>query len=151
MTLLIRSFWVFLLLLPADFLLAQNLESILKKGESTGAFWSVSVRDVNGVQIEEYQSNHLIIPASNQKLFTTDAVLDGLGGDYRYTTRVLADGAIRDSILIGDLIIRGSGDPSISGIFYDDEREFVFTSLAKQLQNPEFEEYRVTLWLMFLF
>lgn len=135
MTLLIRSFWVFLLLLPADFLLAQNLESILKKGESTGAFWSVSVRDVNGVQIEEYQSNHLIIPASNQKLFTTAAVLDGLGGDYRYTTRVLADGEIRDSILIGDLIIRGSGDPSISGIFYDDDREFVFASLAKQLQE----------------
>src|SRR5690606_27519443 len=52
------------------------------------------------------------VPASNQKLLTTATALDALGSDYRYETVLFFDGAVRGDVLKGDLIIRGSGDPT---------------------------------------
>ena len=68
---------------------AQNLSSIIEKENEIGAFWSISVRDSMGEIVEDYNSDHLIIPASNQKLFTTAAVLEGLGSDFRYESLYL--------------------------------------------------------------
>ena len=52
------------------------------------------------------------IPASVTKLYTTAAVLDQLGPDYRYETRLYADGPVANSILQGNLVVRGAGDPT---------------------------------------
>jgi D-alanyl-D-alanine carboxypeptidase/D-alanyl-D-alanine-endopeptidase (penicillin-binding protein 4) len=55
------------------------------------------------------------IPASNQKLFTTAAFLDELGAEGRLETRVYADGKLTgpaDSVVAGDLVIVGDGDPA---------------------------------------
>ena len=55
------------------------------------------------------------IPASNQKLFTTAAFLTELGPTARLETRVYASGKVggrRDSVLSGDLVIVGDGDPA---------------------------------------
>lgn len=131
----VRSVSLLMLLLTANTVLAQNITSILDNGASSGAFWSVSVRDAEGNMLEAHHSDNLIVPASNQKLFTTAAVLNGLGSDYTFTTKMYAYGSIRDSVLIGDLIIEGSGDPSISGFFYNDDREYVFSSFAHQLRT----------------
>ena len=54
-------------------------------------------------------------PASNTKLYTTAAALDLLGPEYRYRTRVYVDGFVQDSLLFGNLIVRGSADPTIGG------------------------------------
>ncbi|HEX6924503.1 MAG TPA: D-alanyl-D-alanine carboxypeptidase/D-alanyl-D-alanine-endopeptidase [Longimicrobiaceae bacterium] len=61
-----------------------------------------------------------LAPASNTKLFSTAAALYYLGPDYRYTTYLLADGPILGGVLEGDLILYGTGDPSISRRVYDD-------------------------------
>ena len=53
-------------------------------------------------------------PASVIKLLTTLAALETLGPDYRWETAYLADGAIRNGTLHGDLILRGGGDPFIT-------------------------------------
>ena len=52
------------------------------------------------------------MPASVTKLYTTSAVLDQLGPDYQYVTRLYADGTQTERVLEGNLIIRGAGDPS---------------------------------------
>ena len=55
------------------------------------------------------------VPASNQKLFTTAAFLDQLGPEGRLETRAYADGKLGgagDSVLDGDLVIVGDGDPA---------------------------------------
>lgn len=52
-------------------------------------------------------------PASVMKLVTTYAALDTLGSDYTWKNRVYVDGAIRDGVLFGNLILRGSGDPKL--------------------------------------
>ena len=114
---------------------AQDLNSILSSAPNQEALWSVTVRDSKGNILESYNPDKLIIPASNQKLFTTAAVLDGLGSDFRYTTNVYGDGVLVDSVWEGNLVIKGVGDPSISGIMYNENRYHVFSSLAKQLKK----------------
>jgi serine-type D-Ala-D-Ala carboxypeptidase/endopeptidase (penicillin-binding protein 4) len=52
-------------------------------------------------------------PASVMKLITTYAALDTLGPEYTWKNRVYVDGTISDGVLIGNLIIRGSGDPKL--------------------------------------
>lgn len=54
------------------------------------------------------------LPASNAKIITGAVALDVLGPAYRWKTRLLADGAIRDGTLEGDLWIVGGGDPGLT-------------------------------------
>lgn len=55
------------------------------------------------------------MPASNMKLYTTAAALATMSKDFKYETKIYANGPIRNGVLKGDLLIVGSGDPSISG------------------------------------
>jgi D-alanyl-D-alanine carboxypeptidase/D-alanyl-D-alanine-endopeptidase (penicillin-binding protein 4) len=54
------------------------------------------------------------MPASNMKIITSAAALTLLGPDYTYKTTFLVDGPVQDSLLDGDLIVIGRGDPTIS-------------------------------------
>lgn len=142
MILSIRSFIYVSLILVANNLFAQNLESIILSAPNQEALWSVTVRDVEGNILEGYNSDKLIIPASNQKLFTTAAVFDGLGSDFRYKTNIYGKGKLENGIWKGQLMIKGVGDPSISGIMYEDNREFVFENFVAQLKEKGITEIR---------
>ncbi|TVP76910.1 MAG: D-alanyl-D-alanine carboxypeptidase/D-alanyl-D-alanine-endopeptidase [Gemmatimonadales bacterium] len=52
-------------------------------------------------------------PASNMKIFTSAAALHHLGPDFRFPTWLLADGSVRDGVLEGDLVLYGTGDPTL--------------------------------------
>jgi len=52
-------------------------------------------------------------PASVMKLFTTYAALHLLGPDHVWLNRVYTDGTLRDGVLVGNLVVRGSGDPKL--------------------------------------
>src|SRR2546426_12053411 len=51
---------------------------------------------------------------SNMKIITSAAALTLLGPDYTYKTTFLTNGEVRDSLLDGDLLVIGRGDPTIS-------------------------------------
>jgi D-alanyl-D-alanine carboxypeptidase/D-alanyl-D-alanine-endopeptidase (penicillin-binding protein 4) len=53
-------------------------------------------------------------PASVMKLVTSFAALNLLGPAYAWTTPVWADGPIENGVLKGDLVIKGSGDPTLT-------------------------------------
>jgi D-alanyl-D-alanine carboxypeptidase/D-alanyl-D-alanine-endopeptidase (penicillin-binding protein 4) len=55
-----------------------------------------------------------LIPASNVKVFTIGAALGLLGADFTFATEALADGPIQKGTLKGALVLRGSGDPSLT-------------------------------------
>lgn len=74
-----------------------------------------------------------LAPASNVKLLTTAAALHVLGPDFQFRTWVLSHGDVDDGVLLGDLIVYGTGDPGISDRFYRSKDE-VFQRLADQLQ-----------------
>ena len=53
------------------------------------------------------------VPASTQKLYVAGTVLLTMGGDYRYTTEIRASTLVgADGVLVGDLVVKASGDPS---------------------------------------
>ena len=54
-------------------------------------------------------------PASNEKLLLSMALLDRLGASHTFTTRATAGGIDADGAVAGDLYLRGSGDPEVSG------------------------------------
>ncbi len=52
-------------------------------------------------------------PASLTKLLTTQAALELLGPAWTWSTPVWLDGTVRDGVLEGNLVIKGSGDPKL--------------------------------------
>lgn len=60
----------------------------------------------------------LFMPASNQKIITSAVALTQLGPDYRYHTVIAKRGVLKDSVLNGDLIVIGRGDPTMSDRVY---------------------------------
>lgn len=53
-------------------------------------------------------------PASTQKLVTTAVALETLGANFYWHNRLYAKGAIVGKTLYGDLVVVGSGDPSLN-------------------------------------
>lgn len=103
-------------ILPAN-LAAQSLrdriDQILSTEVAQTAFWGVYVQDLaSGEVFYEHNATKAFLPASNQKLLTTATALDALGAGYRYETVLYFDGSVRGDVLKGNLIIKGSGDPT---------------------------------------
>jgi D-alanyl-D-alanine carboxypeptidase/D-alanyl-D-alanine-endopeptidase (penicillin-binding protein 4) len=70
--------------------------------------------DIGGVQAVAHDSTHTSAPASNQKLFTLITLLQILGPEFRYATTVSGTSAVEaNGTLHGNLVLRGSGDPSL--------------------------------------
>ena len=69
-----------------------------------------------------YMGRQLMRPASVMKLFTASTALDNLGGDHLFETRLYYRGVISDSVLHGDIYIKGGFDPMFG---YDDMYSFV--------------------------
>lgn len=110
-------------------LIKQQLADFFSEPDFKNAFWGVCVEDARtGKCLFSLNAEKNFTPASNLKLYTTAAALLLLGPDFRYETKIYYQGKIDpDGILQGDLIIKGSGDPSISERYRKD------TSLDKIL------------------
>ncbi|MCU1280861.1 MAG: D-alanyl-D-alanine carboxypeptidase, partial [bacterium] len=53
-------------------------------------------------------------PASNTKMLTTAAAISYLGADFRYHTALYGAEPDVDGVVHGDVVLRGSGDPSLT-------------------------------------
>lgn len=58
-------------------------------------------------------SQQLMDPASNQKILAMAAALIRLGGEYQFRTQVLGPTPDGDGSVLGDVVLQGSGDPSL--------------------------------------
>lgn len=78
--------------------------------------WGVEIQSLaTGEVLYRLNATKLVMPASNMKIVTLAAAADRLGWDYTFETDVLATGPIQRGVLKGDLVIVGSGDPTING------------------------------------
>lgn len=86
-----------------------------------------------------YEQNQDIAmkPASCHKIQTGAAALYYLGTDFRYSTALYMQGNINGKTLEGDLIVKGSGDPTISGRFAKEKNDItgIFRGWAKELKK----------------
>lgn len=91
------------------------VDSLIDVSDFRSAHWGVLIVDpARGDTLYNRNADKLFIPASNMKLVTGSVSLVSLGADYRWSTTLLARGPVRDGVLAGDLVVRGTGDPSIS-------------------------------------
>ncbi len=102
----------------------QSLSQTFDKIFSLSCFKYASVAaivvDLNsGDTLYERNSHLLLQPASTLKLMTTAAALQTLGENYRFKTLLQYTGIIKDSVLYGDLYIKGFGDPTLGSRYFE--------------------------------
>lgn len=68
-----------------------------------------------------FQENKAFCPASVTKLVTTASALRLLGPDFSFKTEVAIRGKVKNHCLYGDLLIRGSGDPTLFSEKYPED------------------------------
>ena len=95
--------------------LRDDVESILPRDRWPTARWSLlAVSLERGDTLVSADPDALLAPASNVKLLTSAAAMDALDPDFHYTTYLLADGEVAEGVLHGDLVLYGTGDPTLS-------------------------------------
>jgi len=102
--------------------LQGDLEGILTSTGNRGGLWAVLAISMDRHDTLLAMNPHqLMVPASNMKVLSTAAALHFLGPDFRYRTFVMADGDLDEGVLEGDLVLYGTGDPSLSDRFFPSE------------------------------
>ena len=100
---------------PLARLASSVTRTITSPGVARGV-WGVSVYSLDRREALFTLNNAtLLVPASTAKLIALGAAAQAVGWDYRYETVVRTTGPIVDGVVQGDLVVVGSGDPSIGG------------------------------------
>jgi D-alanyl-D-alanine carboxypeptidase/D-alanyl-D-alanine-endopeptidase (penicillin-binding protein 4) len=111
--------------------LQHDIDAILRQPGLEHGYWGVLVRSLRtGDTLYALNSRKLMMPASNMKIVTLAAAAERLGWDYTYRTQLFVAGEIASGVLRGDLIVVGSGDPSVT----DKEADELFGGWADRLK-----------------
>jgi D-alanyl-D-alanine carboxypeptidase/D-alanyl-D-alanine-endopeptidase (penicillin-binding protein 4) len=99
--------------------LPETLQTKLKDALNVEALDGVDVGFIavdleSGTVLAETGADMLINPASNAKMITSAAALHTLKPEYRFKTEYYAQGVIKDGTLVGNLVVKGYGDPSVT-------------------------------------
>lgn len=136
---------ILLLLLP--FLSNGQISQIidewkLDKDLKNASISVCAVNTKNAELIYEYNSHQLLIPASTLKIITTAAAINLLGSNYRYETKIYYTGDFNKTsgVLNGDLVIVGSGDPTLQSENFSKENGLVTDKWAKVLKEKGLKE-----------
>lgn len=106
---------LFLFLLPFTLQASEALQRFLASGSVDPQKTAVLVVDLEtGNVLESHNPEKPLIPASTMKNITVASLLNAKGKDYRYQTKVFTDGGVEKGVLKGNIIIEGSGDPTIN-------------------------------------
>ncbi|MEW6238095.1 MAG: D-alanyl-D-alanine carboxypeptidase/D-alanyl-D-alanine-endopeptidase [Candidatus Omnitrophota bacterium] len=120
---------------PSYSSLTSELNELFTKQTPPQSEWSVLFESLdNGKSIYSLSPRNRLIPASNMKIAVCAAILLRLGPDFVYETGLYSYGKASGSTLNGDLIVEGSGDPSIGGRFHDGDVTFPLRQWAAALK-----------------
>jgi D-alanyl-D-alanine carboxypeptidase/D-alanyl-D-alanine-endopeptidase (penicillin-binding protein 4) len=113
--------------------LQQDIDSTLAQPVLERATWGVVVRSLaSGETLYSLNPHRLLTPASNMKIVTLAAAADRLGWNFSFETRLVAVGTIERGVLSGDLVVVGTGDPSLDDWAADATN--LFASWANRLK-----------------
>ena len=119
--------FIIILLLSIDCSIFSNpaLDKFLSSKCLKNASIGISIHNIdNNTTILDYQQNLALIPASTLKLISTATALSLNGPEYKYETQFGYKGLIENGVLKGDIIIKGSADPSLLSVhFYNNEEQ----------------------------
>lgn len=101
---------------PANdlFTLKQKIQERFDDSIFANAHWGVLIKSLKtGETWYERNSGKMFMPASNEKIPTAAATLVTLGPEFTFETYLNYEGEIKDSILEGNLVVYGNGDPTL--------------------------------------
>ncbi|MEO5509586.1 MAG: D-alanyl-D-alanine carboxypeptidase/D-alanyl-D-alanine-endopeptidase [Longimicrobiales bacterium] len=114
--------------------LAARIAAIIDTGAIARGYWGIEVRDIKTDALVYARNAHgLFVPASSMKLIVSATAAHHLPADFRYRTGFYATGSVAGGVLSGDLIVRGRGDPTISGR-NQKSRTSIFEAVADSLR-----------------
>jgi serine-type D-Ala-D-Ala carboxypeptidase/endopeptidase (penicillin-binding protein 4) len=94
--------------------LPAEVEAALERGKVPRDAFVAVVQEVGaGTPRLSWQAERPVNPASLMKLVTTGAALEMLGSAWTWVTPVWLQGTVRDGVLEGNLVIKGTGDPKL--------------------------------------
>ena len=96
--------------------LASRIDSIVDRPDYRHAFFGIEIMSLDTHEpIYQLNAEKFFVPGSTTKLLTEGTVLELLGADHRFRTRVYRTGPVqRDGTLDGDLVLVAAGDPDLS-------------------------------------
>ena len=112
--------------------LQADLSTIFNAPIMSRGVWGVDVRFADsGARVFQHNAERLMMPASNMKILTLAAAAEAFGWEHRFSTTLETSGVIDAGVLRGDLVVRGTGDPTIST--RDNRSKTVFDEWAASL------------------
>jgi D-alanyl-D-alanine carboxypeptidase/D-alanyl-D-alanine-endopeptidase (penicillin-binding protein 4) len=113
--------------------LTRDLDRLFTASVMEHGVWGVDVKSLDsGRVLYARNARTLMMPASNMKILTLAAAAETLGWDYRFKTTLETAAPLEGDVLKGDLIIRGTGDPTINS--RDNRAATVFDQWASALK-----------------
>lgn len=98
---------------PAAPTLPSGSEDIVRKANLDGDVAYVVADATTGEILDARLANQKMPPASTLKSVTALYALDRLGANFEFETSLYAIGSVNDGKLDGDLVLSGSGDPTL--------------------------------------
>jgi serine-type D-Ala-D-Ala carboxypeptidase/endopeptidase (penicillin-binding protein 4) len=115
-------------------ILTSDIDRILADDMLAHGTWGVAVRSLRTHEtLYAHNPQKLLMPASNMKIVTLAAAGARLGWDFTFQTTLFASGRVDAGTLNGDLIVVGSGDPSLMA--GDGSADRVFNEWADRLRQ----------------
>lgn len=92
-------------------LTSPSIADLVARADLGGRIGCVVADARTGVFLESRSAELALPPASVAKAVTAQYGLATLGSDYRFVTRFVATGPVKDGVVQGDLVLVGAGDP----------------------------------------
>ena len=131
---------------------AQNIDKVFNSAfkklaeDPTFKHATISLYVLNtttGKTVTEVNTNIGVAPASCQKVITASTAFELLGHDYTYKTTLAYTGNIVNGVLNGNLILKGSGDPTLGSWRYTGaNEEKVIDDLKKAIVQEGIHEIK---------
>src|SRR5581483_5865781 len=114
-----------------------KLQTILQRPEFAHATFGIEFYSLEGNHpVYRWNADKLMVPGSTTKLLTEGTLLNLLGADYQFHTRVYRTGEIKKGVLQGDIVIVASGDPNLSGRIQTDNT-LAYENMDHSYGGPE--------------
>jgi D-alanyl-D-alanine carboxypeptidase/D-alanyl-D-alanine-endopeptidase (penicillin-binding protein 4) len=145
-----KIFFSFIVIIYVSHISAQSVneafnasfKKLLRDDQFKHATISLFVKNTTtGQAVTEVNTNVGVAPASCQKVITACTAFELLGHDYSYKTTLGYTGKIVNGVLDGDIIIKGTGDPTLGSWRYKETtEENIISIFGKVIQREGIHE-----------